>query len=299
MTSRGKLIATVTCGLLIAGIALLLLKVDEGTANIDTTLIASPPTTARALRANPSRSPEFAFKMRNTGRSLDFESASDLKLFLDEISQEAKNGDADAQWWSHKTFEYCKGFSRNPAQFSQGTESLAAGLPKDLALSFQNARNRVRNRCRNITPEETPSEATLLRMIEQSAKSGNLAAQASLISMDTRSEASDEDIRRVTERIRNTGDPQAYLAISSAMGIASSGRADVFGNVSGTDFATYAWQLAACRRGLDCGPNSAIMTSYCANGGICGRFTDLRDLVLNGLVPRQDAKRIEELTSRL
>lgn len=237
--------------------------------------------------------------MGKDSRSLDFESASDLKLFLDQISQEARNGDADAQWWTHKTFEYCKGFSRNPAQFSQSTESLAAGLPKELASSFQDARNRVSNRCRNITPNETPSEAALSSMIEQSAKSGNLAAQASLISMDTRGETTDEDIHRVTETIRNTGNPQAYLAISNAMGIASSGRGDVFGNVSGTDFATYAWQLAACKKGLDCGPNSAIMTSYCANGGICGQFTDLRDLVLNGLVPRQDAKRIEELASRL
>lgn len=229
----------------------------------------------------------------------DFESAPDLRRFLDSILQRAKYGDPDAQWVMFQTHEYCKGYTRSPARFSMETEALATGIPQEQASRLKEARSRVSDRCRNIMPADIPSEADLLSLLADAAGSGHLAAKASLLSLDVDHTSPDEDIRQITQDVRQSRDPQAYLAISNAMGIGASGRENVFGDVSGTEYATYAWQLAACRRGLACGPTSAIMTSYCSTGGVCGQFTDLRDLILNGLVPSRDAARVEEMAAGL
>ncbi|MGH6753942.1 MAG: hypothetical protein ACREDP_17445, partial [Bradyrhizobium sp.] len=105
--------------------------------------------------------------------------------------------------------------------------------------------------------------------------------------------------KELVARVRSSDDPQAYLALSEAMGMSASARPDLFGAASGTNYSTYAWQLAACEKGLNCSATGSLMTSYCTNGGMCGQFSDFRDMVFNGLVPRAEAHRINELISQI
>jgi hypothetical protein len=62
-----------------------------------------------------------------------------------------------------------------------------------------------------------------------------------------------------------------------------------------------AWQLAACRLGQDCGPDSSLMTSYCANGGICSRDPSqgFERFVFDAAVPRQSADVLNEMIDSL
>ncbi|HBK47467.1 MAG TPA: hypothetical protein DDZ67_13750, partial [Xanthomonadaceae bacterium] len=62
-----------------------------------------------------------------------------------------------------------------------------------------------------------------------------------------------------------------------------------------------AWQLAACRLGLECGAQSALMTSYCATAGICSQdgSQDFASFVFDAAVPRQGAQRVDEMVNML
>jgi hypothetical protein len=87
------------------------------------------------------------------------------------------------------------------------------------------------------------------------------------------------------------------------MGIAANGRTAGFGynRVAGTQFAELAWQLAACKLGQDCGPKGSLMTSYCANGGICSQDPqqDFASFVYDAAIPRQGADVVQEMVDSL
>jgi len=105
--------------------------------------------------------------------------------------------------------------------------------------------------------------------------------------------------RHLVDRVQHSGDPEAYLAISDAMGTMASGHEKIFGSNSGSEISTFAWQLAACRRGLDCSPTGSLMSMYCLHGGICGNFSSFEDLVFRGLAPESDKTRINAMVNRI
>ncbi|WP_447939775.1 hypothetical protein [Pseudoxanthomonas mexicana] len=300
MAARKTVLLLSISGLVIAAIILLTLSRLRGAGTPDHASGRRPSNTPAVMQEDEPHTahhPSVATSAQDP--TADFESAPDLKRFLDSILERAKYGDPEAQWAMFQTYEYCKGYARSPARFSIETAALATGVPQGQASRLKEARSRVSDRCRNIMSSDIPSETDLLSLLADAAGSGHLAAKASLLSLDVDHASPDEDVRQIILDVRQSRNPQAYLAISNAMGMGASGREDVFGDVSGTEYATYAWQLAACTRGLACGPTSAVMTSYCSNGGVCGQFTDLRDLILNGLVPSRDARRVEEMAARL
>ena len=112
----------------------------------------------------------------------------------------------------------------------------------------------------------------------------------------------DMDYRRgLVERVQASRDPDAFVALSPAMGVAASGDVALVDTVAGTQASELAWQLAACDLGLDCSANGALMTEYCANGGICARDArqDFSSFVRDAAVPRQGAEEIDRMKKTL
>jgi len=88
--------------------------------------------------------------------------------------------------------------------------------------------------------------------------------------------------------VRESLDPDAFNALSPA----SAGGGSLFSfsqPQAPPQFNQLAWQLAACRLGLECGPDSSLMTQYCVNGGICSRdpAQGFEAFVFDAAVPRQ------------
>jgi hypothetical protein len=112
---------------------------------------------------------------------------------------------------------------------------------------------------------------------------------------------SPEYLRDLVERVQHSGDAEAFSALSPGMGVAASGQTAYAGLVAGTPFAELAWQLAACRQGLECGARSALMTQYCASGGICARDAtqDFEGFVYDAAIPRQGAEELEDMVDAL
>jgi hypothetical protein len=230
----------------------------------------------------------------------EFEATDDLYAYARELAVGERAGDPEALWLVSRVYEYCMGYAMNPAGYAGDTQAIAAlKLPATAALVA--ARERVSRRCARFVPADGLSPPLILAKRLQAAEAGSVVAEAALLAMGTPLSDSDEYKKDLVKRVRTSRDPEAYVAVSPAMGIGASGDTDTFGDVSGTSLSELAWVLAACKLGQECGPGSNLMTSYCANGGICSRdgSQDFGAFVLDAGVPRQGADKLEEMVDVL
>lgn len=219
---------------------------------------------------------------------MDFERVQDLYAYARELEAAERAGDADAGWMLSRVHDYCAGYALDPAGYALDTRALdGMHLPTSPALVA--ARERIGRRCAGFAPQDALDRDAILARRTAAAKAGSLAAEASLLALGQPLAEAASYKRGLLLRVLASRDPEAFLALAPAMGIAASGEEAFEDQVAGTRFTELAWQMAACRLGLDCGASGALMTSYCANAGICSRDRqqDFVGFVLDAAVPRQ------------
>ncbi len=133
------------------------------------------------------------------------------------------------------------------------------------------ARQRVQRRCARFVPQDGFSLPMIVNQRTQAARAGSLAAEAALLAMERPLEDGDDYRRDLVQRVLDSGDPFAFVAIAPAMGSAGGAHLDTLGEVSGSELSEIAWRIASCRLGMDCSPEGSMMTNYCVNGGICSQ----------------------------
>lgn len=253
------------------------------------------PAARPAHRIQESSPTALAFDSRR-----EFETTPDLFVYAQQLALQARAGDADAWWMLSRVHDYCAGFASNPAGYARDTRAIAA-LDVSNAATMADARERVSARCARFMPEDGLSSRSVHEARVQAAKAGSLAAEAALLA-DGEPMSEDAGYRSaLVARVTASGDPQAFLALSRAMGLAASGTEAELGGVSGTWLSEVAWQIAACRLGLDCRPQGNLMTAYCAHGGICSRdpSQDFPAFVVDAGVPRQGVENLNEMVDSL
>lgn len=219
--------------------------------------------------------------------------APDIHAEVMQFRSRAASGDAEAAAQLAAAYDQCATFSASPADYARTTETFAALISDPGKRGIYEAhRSFVSEACRGFAQSGTRiSPADVVKAVKAAAQMGSLAAEAELYGRQLlKSDQSDYE-SLLLERVLESNDPEAMLALSSSMGVG----ADVkFGDrYAGTQAHTYAWQLAACRRGLDCGPRSRLVTGYCVNGGICGG--SFEQLLRNQLLPRDEYERVNRL----
>lgn len=230
----------------------------------------------------------------------DFETAPDLFVYAQRVSALARAGDADAQWMLSRVYDYCAGFAANPTAYANDTHAIAA-LDVSTAPAMASARERVSTRCARFLPSDGLTRDVIQETRLRAALAGSLPAEAALMA-EGAPLSEDAGYRSdLVRRVQASNDPQAYFALSTAMGLAASGAEAELGAVSGTWLAEIAWQMAACRLGLECGPRGNLMTSYCAHGGICSKDPrlDFPAFVVDAGVPRQGEAELNDMVNSL
>ncbi|MDR7069853.1 hypothetical protein J2X02_002704 [Pseudoxanthomonas japonensis] len=229
-----------------------------------------------------------------------FEDSTDLFAYSRELMTLAAAGDADAMWLLSLVQDYCAGYSADPAGYAQDTRAITRlGLSNGNAML--SARQRVQQRCARFMPQDGFSLPTIVTQRQQAARAGSLAAEASLLAMERPLQDGDDYRRDLVQRVLDSGDPFAYLAIAPAMGTIGSGRRDTLGDVSGSELSEIAWRIASCQLGMDCSPNGSMMTNYCVNGGICSQdeSQDFTTFARDAGVPRQGADNVDDMVGSL
>lgn|GEM_PF-812538 len=246
-----------------------------------------------------------------------FDAAEDLFDYAQRIAPEVQSGNAEATWLMSRVADYCAGYAMDPAGFARDSGRLAA-MELPVAATMAAARERVSQRCRRFSPLDglSPSYAQQLRL--DAAHAGSLAAETELLAMGQPLSESGDYGRGLLERVRRSLDPEAVSALATAaerpgtrtgtpMGAMTTataandvGAAFVEPDVA-PQFREIIWQLAACRLGMDCGPRSTLMTSYCVNGGICSRNPGqgFEEFVYDAAVPRQSADLVRDAVTAL
>ncbi len=229
-----------------------------------------------------------------------FESGRDLFGYARQLRAAAAAGDAEAGWIVSRIYDYCGVYAMDPQAYALDSSTLAAMGLKDVP-GLVAARGRVGASCAGFTAADGLGSALMQQQRGTSARAGNLAAEAALLAMGEPLRDDPAYRRGLVERVLYSQDPEAFLAIAPAMGVSAAGDDAYRGFVAGDQFSQLAWQVAACRLGLACGPNSALMTGYCANGGICSRDPDqdFESFVYDAAVSRQGTERMNQLVDSL
>ena len=235
----------------------------------------------------------------SSGARGDFEGAGDLYAYVQGLRAREMAGDPEALWIVSRVLDYCAAYAANPAGYAADTLAISK-LKGSATASMAAARDRVGRRCARFAPADDFSSSALRAKRLEAARAGSLAAEAALLAMGEPLSSANEYKQDLVERVRRSGNPDAYVAISPAMGVAGSGEA-YLGRVSGTQLSELAWLLAACRLGNDCSPSGVLMTSFCANGGICSRDSsqDFYTFVFDAGVPRQGADNLNGMVDDL
>nr|WP_024889175.1 hypothetical protein [Luteimonas huabeiensis] len=265
----------------------------------------APPATAAAAPDAPGEvAARRRLAMPAAGRSealrQAFERDPDLHALSRVLAPAAQAGDPEALWTLSRIHDYCAGFAASPAGYARDS-ALLDGLGVPGATAMSRSRGRVAQRCQGFAATDAITVSSILRQRQAAAEAGHLAAEASLLAMGAPLEDSPAYRRDLARRVRDSGDPDAISALSSGMGVAASGDRAYDGLVAGTQFAELAWRIAGCRAGLDCGPDSALMTTYCADGGICSQdpAQDFESFVYDAAVPRQGAEVVGRMVDAL
>jgi hypothetical protein len=251
---------------------------------------ATPSLRPMAVRTVPALSP-----LRR-----GFEDSTDLFAYSRELMSLAAAGDADAMWLLSLVQDQCAGFAADPVGYAQDTRVIA-GLGLSSGNALLSARQRIQQRCGRFVPQDGFSLPSVITQRTLAARAGSLAAEASLLAMDQPLQEGDDYRRDLVQRVLDSGDPFAYLAIAPTMGTVGSGRRDTLGEVSGSELSEIAWRIASCQLGMDCSPGGSMMTSYCVNGGICSQdeSQDFTTFARDAGVPRQGADNVDEMVGTL
>ncbi|WP_441816610.1 hypothetical protein [Lysobacter sp. TAF61] len=231
---------------------------------------------------------------------VEFERSDDLFAYMQSLEPAVRSGDADAMWMVSRVYDYCSGYSMAPTAYARDTQVI-----RDMAMrgspAMASARERVSRRCARFVPQDDLSPRMIVVKRTEAAQAGSIAAEASLMASGKPVKEGEAYARDLVQRVQESKDPDAYSALSPGMGIAASGRVALSDQVAGTQFSELAWQLAACRMGLDCGPQSSLMTSYCANGGICSTdpSQDFQSFVYDAAIPRQGVDVVNAMVDSL
>jgi hypothetical protein len=228
-----------------------------------------------------------------------FERSDDLYAFAQALAPAVDRGEPEAVWLMSRVVEDCAGHAADPAGFARDTERLA-GIRVAAAATMRAARERVRERCRRFAASDGLSIASAGRLRLDAARNGSLVAEAELLGTGQPLVDGQDYADELVARVRDSLDAEAFRAISPAMG--GSDGPGVFSQPDiAPQFRELVWQLAACRLGLDCGPDSALMRSYCVNGGICSRdrHQGFEEFVYDAAVPRQSAELVRSMVDML
>lgn len=280
---------------------------STGPGPVPADVVVPAPAPANAQRASADhatsdRRPQArrATLPGKSGGRAGLESAPDLYAYANTLVPAVRAGDPEATWMLSRVHEYCSAYAMAPADYARDTQAIG-GMQLRTSEAMVVARTRTSKRCARFVPRDALSYTAILVGTTEAAEAGSLAAEAALLAIGEPLDTSDAYKHDLVERVQRSRDPESFAALSPAMGIRASGQRAFSGQVAGTQLAELAWQIAACELGMDCSAGSTLMTSLCANGGICSRNPgqDFRSFVFDAAVPRQGADVVNEMVNSL
>lgn len=222
-----------------------------------------------------------------------YERSEDLYGLTLELNRLSESGNGEASRLIASAYEECWLFAINPVGFEQDMKLRAKASP-ELTRTIRKVVDSTTNRCRGFAGASIGPKA-ISSMLRKAAEQGDLAAQVKLLgvemAMGSNFDANSQ--KELAQRVAMSKDPSAYAAIASLMGPLSNGRQDALAPLpAGSVTSEAAWQIAACRLGQNCGPESSKVAQMCIAGGVNCRLRGLEQFYLQELLPPAEQEKL-------
>ncbi len=199
------------------------------------------------------------------------------------LRSRAEAGDMVAQRELAKLYQQCSVFSLSPSNMYATLDAFAVarGVPQS---SYDGIKKRFSATCSAVDGGQVIPQEAYTNWFERAANQGDSYSKVAVASHNWVTLKAD-DYLSLARDVINSGDPEAIFSLGDLLALApeSSDIAEFKPATTGP-YANYAWSIAACRLGADCGPGSYRLDSLCINTGICGSG-DFEDAIRNHVVP--------------
>lgn len=229
----------------------------------------------------------------------------DFLAFAASILEDAKAGDANAQYYLAYSLQYCdffydfyfvRGNKRRTLDEAMQWASTRVGLSADEARL-------VHERCHELRSMDPPPFGGFDQWLNVAAASGHPLARIHLaneLSAKVGVSGTPEDIKNKQEAKELT--LQALRSKDPEVIFQAADLAMLFlGDDVKADEAQWVWRVAACKRGLDCGPNSDWIKMACKYDYNCQPQDNVLDLIRRYNSQRYDTidRKANELNEKL
>lgn len=185
-----------------------------------------------------------------------------------ELRGRAEAGDVTAQRRLAELFERCSVFSLSPSNMYSTLDAFARARGAS-PTAYDGIKKRFSTVCSGVDGGQVIPEDAYMTWLDKAARQGDPYANVTLASKNF-SKLKASDYQSLARDVVNASDPEALFALGNLLALApqDADLAEYRSAVTGP-YANYAWGIAACRMGADCGPDSYRMDSLCINTGIC------------------------------
>jgi hypothetical protein len=208
------------------------------------------------------------------------------------VKSRAERGDAVAQRQLAEMYEDCLAYSLDRQRYIATIDATVELVPvtkmgPEEASRIERIKTQMRRFCDTVDGGQPIPYDAFRSWLEQSASSGDLVAGIRHLKLS--GQAPDADaFKRYLARTLETGDTQALFELS-----------DMFGGLNGSsdDERTrieHAWAIVACRRGMNCGPDSRLMRQVCLSFYRCS-YGNYEHFVMSELVPVAKRPEVERM----
>ncbi len=195
-------------------------------------------------------------------------SAADRAQAFQALKQRAQDGDPVAQRLLAQTYDACFMINVDRQRFVAGYQHMRMNNPEQAATMDRLAKQRL-ELCDAVDDGAIIPIELVRGWYAQAAENGDLAARA----MDYALQQTPLDrptATRLLEEVVTSGDPAAMYGLGSALGgNVTENVGEPYKELVSGPMASYAWILAACRLGYDCGPDSRDVSYFCLMVGRC------------------------------
>ena len=184
------------------------------------------------------------------------------------LKQRAEAGDAIAQRRVAQLLMDCAYIYDHPLTFTPlELSDIPADSPESVAVDTHRA---LKHNCAQVEGGARVTQEHAQHWYEQAAENGDLAAWA-FVNMLRHPPLNADEAKRFLEEVIASKDPAAVFAYGNVMGgPLTENLGEGYGPLV-SNSASLAWMLAACRMGMDCGPESPLVTNLCVQQGLCGK----------------------------
>lgn len=184
------------------------------------------------------------------------------------LKQRAEAGDAVAQRLVAQLFVDCAYIYDHPLKFTAlELSDIPADSPESMSIDAHRA---LQQNCAQVEGGARVTLTDAQHWYEKAAANGDLAAWA-IVNMLRHPPLSADEAKRFFEDVVASKDPVAVFAYGNVMGgPVTENLGEAYAPLVSNN-ASLAWMLAGCRMGMDCGPESPLVTNYCLHHQVCGK----------------------------